>query len=196
MTKHIRSLNTRLSRRQIMTGAAGLTFAIAVGAAGRTTAAALAKGTWQSSAKPLGEHRRGRHDHPHVAGDRDGAGIHDLVATDPRRGARCRLAEGAHRTGTTECSDLWQPRLRRSHDVHCRQQRGDRLFPPAAHIRRAGPPRAPQQCGQALGRPGGRADDGTERGGAREVGTRASPTARSPPLPRFLPSRRRSSPRI
>ena len=44
MTKHIRSLNTRLSRRQVMTGAVGLTFAIAVGADSRTRAAALAKG--------------------------------------------------------------------------------------------------------------------------------------------------------
>src|SRR2546423_8131456 len=39
MTKHIRSLNTRLSRRQVMTGAAGLTFAIALGADSRTRAA-------------------------------------------------------------------------------------------------------------------------------------------------------------
>ena len=108
MTTHMRSLNTRLSRRQIMTGAAGLTFAIALGDDGRTRAAALARPV-AKGAKPLGEHRRGRHDHPHVAGDRDGAGIHDLVATDPCRGARCGLAKGAHHTGTTECSDLWQP---------------------------------------------------------------------------------------
>src|ERR1700716_2788745 len=42
MTKHIRSMNTRLSRRQVMTGAAGLTFAIALGADSRTRAAAPA----------------------------------------------------------------------------------------------------------------------------------------------------------
>jgi isoquinoline 1-oxidoreductase subunit beta len=42
MTKHIRSLNTRLSRRQVMTGAAGLTFAIALGADSRARAAAPA----------------------------------------------------------------------------------------------------------------------------------------------------------
>src|ERR1700704_5098023 len=42
MTKHIRSLNTRLSRRQIMTGAAGLTFAIALGAPRRARAGVLA----------------------------------------------------------------------------------------------------------------------------------------------------------
>src|SRR3981189_2091955 len=42
MTKHIGSLNTRLSRRQVMTGAAGLTFAIALGVNGRAQAAALA----------------------------------------------------------------------------------------------------------------------------------------------------------
>jgi isoquinoline 1-oxidoreductase beta subunit len=40
--KHIGSLNTRLSRRQVMTGAAGLTFAIALGVNGRARAAALA----------------------------------------------------------------------------------------------------------------------------------------------------------
>ena len=42
MTKHMRSLNTRLSRRQVMTGAAGLTFAIALGADSRARAAAPA----------------------------------------------------------------------------------------------------------------------------------------------------------
>src|SRR5262245_3518490 len=42
MTKHKRSLNTRLSRRQVMTGAAGLTFAIALGADSRARAAAPA----------------------------------------------------------------------------------------------------------------------------------------------------------
>src|SRR3979411_3163183 len=42
MTKHIRSLNTRLSRRQGMTGAAGLTFAIALVADSRARAAAPA----------------------------------------------------------------------------------------------------------------------------------------------------------
>src|SRR4029077_1445774 len=42
MTKHIRSLNTRLSRRQVMTGAAGLTFAIALGADSRRRPAAPA----------------------------------------------------------------------------------------------------------------------------------------------------------
>src|SRR3977135_3992063 len=42
MTKHIGSLNTRRSRRQVMTGAAGLTFAIALGVNGRGQAAALA----------------------------------------------------------------------------------------------------------------------------------------------------------
>src|SRR6185436_19731486 len=52
MTTHIRSLNTRLSRRQIMIGAAGLTFAIAVGDAGRTTAAALAKGGGKQALSP------------------------------------------------------------------------------------------------------------------------------------------------
>src|SRR3954454_1407879 len=52
MTTHMRSLNTRLSRRQIMTGAAGLTFAIAVGDAGRTTAAAPAKGRGKAALSP------------------------------------------------------------------------------------------------------------------------------------------------
>lgn len=42
MTKHIRSLSTRLSRRQVMTGAAGLTFAISLGADSRAKAAAPA----------------------------------------------------------------------------------------------------------------------------------------------------------
>src|SRR3979409_2271589 len=40
--KHIESLNARLSRRQVMTGVAGLTFAIALGVNGRAGAAALA----------------------------------------------------------------------------------------------------------------------------------------------------------
>src|SRR3954465_11880145 len=52
MTTHMRSLNTRLSRRQIMTGAAGLTFVIAIGDAGRTTAAALAKGGGKTALSP------------------------------------------------------------------------------------------------------------------------------------------------
>src|SRR3954452_18370164 len=52
MTTHMRRLNTRLSRRQIMTGAAGLTFAIAVGDAGRTTAAAPAKGRGKAALSP------------------------------------------------------------------------------------------------------------------------------------------------
>jgi isoquinoline 1-oxidoreductase beta subunit len=42
MTKHIKSLNARLSRRQLMTGAAGLTFAVALGINRRAGAAALA----------------------------------------------------------------------------------------------------------------------------------------------------------
>ena len=52
MTKHIRSLNTRLSRRQVMTGAVGLTFAIAVGADSRTRADALAKGSGEKALSP------------------------------------------------------------------------------------------------------------------------------------------------
>src|SRR3977135_2819873 len=39
---HIEGLNARLSRRQVMTGVAGLTFAIALGVNGRAGAAALA----------------------------------------------------------------------------------------------------------------------------------------------------------
>src|ERR1700757_3531679 len=42
MTKPIRSLNTHPSRRQVMIGAAGLTFAIALGTGSRARAAALA----------------------------------------------------------------------------------------------------------------------------------------------------------
>src|SRR3982075_2116537 len=42
MTKHIRGLNTQLSRRQVMIGAAGLTFAIALGAPRRARAGVLA----------------------------------------------------------------------------------------------------------------------------------------------------------
>jgi isoquinoline 1-oxidoreductase subunit beta len=42
MTKHIRGLNTQLSRRQVMIGAAGLTFAIALGADSRARAGVLA----------------------------------------------------------------------------------------------------------------------------------------------------------
>ena len=52
MTKHIRSLNTRLSRRQVMTGAVGLTFAIAVGADSRTRADSLAKGSGEKALSP------------------------------------------------------------------------------------------------------------------------------------------------
>src|SRR6476619_3135689 len=52
MTTHIRSLNTRLSRRQVMTGAVGLTFAIAVGADSRTGADALAKGSGEKALSP------------------------------------------------------------------------------------------------------------------------------------------------
>ena len=44
MTKHIRGLNTQLSRRQVMIGAAGLTFAIALGADSRARAGVLAAG--------------------------------------------------------------------------------------------------------------------------------------------------------
>ena len=45
MTKHIRGLNTQLSRRQVMIGAAGLTFAIALGADSRARAGVLGAGT-------------------------------------------------------------------------------------------------------------------------------------------------------
>src|SRR5262245_48360142 len=42
MTQHIRSLHAGLSRRQVMTGAAGLTFALALGVNGRAAAAVVA----------------------------------------------------------------------------------------------------------------------------------------------------------
>ena len=92
MNKHIRKFETALSRRQVMIGAAGLTFAIA--ATGRADAAVLAAERTGTGDEPVGQHRARRHHHHHVGRDRDGAGVDDLAAADHRRRARRRLDAG------------------------------------------------------------------------------------------------------
>ena len=170
MNKHHQELRDPLSRRQVMIGAAGLSFAIALG--GRADAAVLRGRTHRPGAEPVGQHRDRRHHHHHVGGDRDGAGVDDLAAADHRRRARRRLAQGAHRAGAGERQNLRQSGLWR-HDVHRRLQRGDELLPAAADDRRAGAPRAARQCRAQVGRAGRGADHRAERGGAREIRTQA-----------------------
>ena len=158
----------KLSRRQVMVGAAGLTFALALpgtaahAAASASERAGKALNPWLSIA-PDGTITI------MSAGDRDGAGLDDLAAADPRRGARRRLVEGAHRAGAADRPALRQSRLRR-HDLHRRQQCGAELFPAAAHLRRAGAPRAARQRREEARRAGRRADHRAERRRARQVG--------------------------
>ena len=127
----------------------------------------------RQGAEPMGQHRARRHDHHHVGGDRDGAGVDDLAAADHRRRARRRLvARCAIVPAPPLDEDLRQSGLRR-HDVHRRLQRGDELLPAAATMRRAGAPRAARQCRQETRRAGRGADHRAEHRRARQVGPQA-----------------------
>ena len=120
-----------------MIGAAGLTFAIAIGDAGRTTAAALAKGGGKAALSPwvtistddtiaimspAAEMGQGSLTSlPLILAeelDADWAKVR-IVAAPPNDELYKNPAFGSH--------------------VHGRQQRGDRLFQAAAPVRRAGP---------------------------------------------------------
>ena len=202
MTQHIAveslhaapSRRARLSRRQVMIGAAGLTFAVALGANRRAAAAALSGERSRQCAEPVGEHRRRRDDHDHVAGDRDGAGVHDLAAADHRGGTRRRLVEGAGRAGAADRRDLRQSRLRR-HDVHRRLQRSDELLSAAAPVRRAGAPGVARQCRQEARRAASRSSPPSRARSCTPRRAASSAMARSPPSPKSPARPRRSSPR-
>ncbi len=153
-----------------MIGAAGLTFAIALGANNRAGAATLAGA------------RTGKALSPWVSIAGDGTITLMSPATEMGQGSMTSLplilAE--------ELDADWQkvrvvpappnaalygnPNFGGVMMYTAAQQRSDRLFPPAAHLRRAGPPRAPRQCGQTLGRPHRRVDHRAECGGACEIG--------------------------
>ena len=191
-TSRIRSASVSMSRRQVMIGAAGLSFAVALGGQRLGCRGGARHRARRQGAEPVGVDRARRHHHHHVGGDRDGAGVDDLAAADHRRGARRRLVEGADRAGAADRGDLRQSGLP-GHDVHRRLQRGDELLHAVAHVRRAGAPGAARQCRQEARRAGRGTDHRAERGGARQVRPQARAMATSPRLPRSRPRRRRSS---
>ena len=123
-----------------------------------------------------------RHDHHHVGGDRDGAGVDDLAAADHRRRARCRLVEGArscrrrrsrrsmaipasagmmYTAGSNAVTSYYTPL---------------RIF--GAQVRRV----LLDNAANKLGRAGRGIDHRAERGGARRSRAASSPMARSPPF--------------
>ena len=150
MNKPIRQFDLPLSRRQVMIGAAGLSFAIALG--GRADAAVLAA------------ERTGQALSPWVSIATDGTITIMSAATEMGQGSMTSLpliiaeeldADWSHVRivpAPVDRQDLRQSRLRR-HDVHRRLERGDELLPAAAHDGRAGAPRAARQRRQKLGVP-------------------------------------------
>ncbi len=114
--------------------------------------------------EPVGDDLDRRHRRDHVAGGRDGAGVLDLAAAHPRRGARRRLGEGAHRRRAAERRALQESGLRLH--VHRRQQCRDLVLQAAAPVRRAGPQGAAGERREALERAGRGAHHRAERGGA------------------------------
>ena len=76
--------NSEVTRRGLMVGAAGLTFAVASGL--RFAEAQTARGT-ERGVKPMGDDLDRRYGGDHVAGGRDGAGVAHFAALDPCRGA-------------------------------------------------------------------------------------------------------------
>ena len=147
MNRPLEHLNTKVSRRQVMVGAAGLSFAIGFGAAPRNGAG---KRPHRQGAQPVGKHRARWHDLDHVGGDRNGAGVDDLAAADSCRGTRCRLVQSQDRDRAGDRGDLRQSGLSR-HDVHCGLQRGDQLLYAIAYVRRAGAPSVARQRGEDVG---------------------------------------------
>ena len=87
MTSHLspRRMQPVLSRRQVMIGAAGLSFALALGAS-RRRGGSLRRGAGKALS-PWVSIAGGRDDLDHVAGDRDGAGLDDLPTARAGRGA-------------------------------------------------------------------------------------------------------------
>src|SRR5436305_15340172 len=98
MNQHIKSFQTKVSRRQVMIGAAGLSFAIALG--DRADAAVLASERTGTAMSPWVSIAPDGTITIMSAVDRDGAGIDDLAAANHRGRTRRRLHPGAHRAGS------------------------------------------------------------------------------------------------
>ena len=192
MTIHIKngSIDTSISRRGFVAGAAGMTFAFTLGGLGRGGAALGADAA--DRVQRLCQHRRRQHHHHRLPGRRNGAGRVHLAAVDPGGRARRRLVEGEGgiRAGQSEGLRQQSSPVQRRAD-HRGERLGRRLFHAAAHGRRAGAQGA-DRCG------GGEMESAGER--AHHLPTARSSTtsrgvsamARSCSSRPCRPSRRRS----
>ena len=164
-------MNTQISRRNFLSGTAGLTFAFAIGGKPDTlefigdasAQAAYSPTVWVTIAN-------GRHHYHRVARRRDGAGHDDDAAGHHCRRARRRLVQGARGSAVgVGGKEIRQSELQRRIS-NLGQCVGAGLFQAVADRRRAGASRAARRRGGALERAGRRACDRTERGRARGVG--------------------------
>ena len=155
-----------VSRRAFMVGAAGLTFAVA-SALSRRRRDGRRRGQRRVTLSPWVTISTDDTVAIMSPAAEMGQGSLDLAAADPRRGARRRLGEGAHRRRAAERRALQESGVRLH--VHRRQQCRDLVFQAAAPVRRAGPQGAAGERRQALGRAGRGADHRAERGDPREV---------------------------
>ncbi len=163
MNQHIKSVE--LSRRQVMIGAAGLSFAIALG--GSADAAVLAA------------ERTGQALSPWISIAPDGTITIMSAATEMGQGSMTSLPLIIAEELDADWSRVRivpAPAIDKIYgnpgfggdDVHRRLQRGDELLPAAADARRPGAPRAARQRREEARRAGRGADHRTERRGARK----------------------------
>ena len=153
MNKPLKHLETKVSRRQVMVGAAGLSFAFAIGLGGRANASMLASA------------RTGTELSPWVSIAPDGTIWIMSAATEMGQGSMTSLplilAEELDAdwskvkivTGAADRGGLRQSGLPRD-DVHRWLQCGDKLLYPVAYVRRAGAPGAARQRGEDARRAG------------------------------------------
>ncbi len=91
------------SRRQVMIGAAGFTFALALDGVQPAAAAAIATGREIGpGSRPMGQYRAGWAHLHHVAGRRNGAGLDDIASAHRGRRTRCGLGQSADRAGAAD----------------------------------------------------------------------------------------------